>query len=86
MSMTANEDKDISKIILQYSDGSTKDIDKGFIAKVEPIEQGDQTEITFNLVNISGSDLKVMISAIVELGFKLGMFNSDESEENDDED
>lgn len=86
MSITANEGKDISKIVLCFEDGSTREIDKGFIAKIEPAEQGGQTEITFNMIGISGNDLKVIIGSMVELGLKFGMFDGGEDDEEDCDD
>jgi hypothetical protein len=75
-----SKEKDVDKITMHYTDGTTKEIDKGFIAGVTDGEEPGTENITFTMIHIAGSDLKDIVASIVELGFKLGYFNDDDNE------
>ncbi len=70
--------KDIGKIVLHYTDGTIKTVDKGFIADLIPSDDDETCEITFYMVHISGDELSNMIEGVAELGLKLGMFGGNE--------
>lgn len=78
-----SEEKDIEKIVLHYIDGSVKEVSKGFIASVTVSEKSGTEEITFDMVHISGHDLTSIVSSVMELGIKLGMFGNGEDTEDD---
>lgn len=69
--------KDIEKIVLHYTDGTTKAVNKGFIADLIPGDDGETCEITFHMVHISGVELSNMVEGIVELGLKMGLFGGE---------
>ena len=73
---------DVTKISLTYEDGTVSEISKGFVASVEQIE-GNAT-ITFTMVKMGGADLRSIVSSVIELGVKIGIFDdSEEDWEND---
>ena len=80
-----SEEKDIEKIVLHYSDGTTKEVSKGFIAGMKVDEANQQAAMTFSMVHIGGKELKYIVSGVVELGLKLGMFNDANESEDDSE-
>lgn len=76
-----NEDKDLVKITLLYDDGSSREVDKGFICSMSPSEEYDgSVEFIFNMCNVSGAELKTIIMGMVQLGERMGMFDDSESE------
>jgi hypothetical protein len=71
-------DNPIKKIIIEYEDGTARDVEKGFIADIGAVvgaEDGEEVEISFNFVNIAGKDITEVIYAVTELGLKMGVFN-----------
>ena len=70
-----NNDNSVEKITLTYSDGTTKDIDKGLVFRIKENPEKDTAEITADMVGMSGKDLFTVVQAAVELGIRLGMFN-----------
>lgn len=72
-------DRPIKGIVIEYEDGSTRNVDRGFIADVSPVfEPGeeDMVEIRFDFVNIGGKDIKEVIYSVTDLGIKLGLFDN----------
>lgn len=80
-----DNEKDIEKIVLHYTDGTIKTVDKGFIADLIPNDDGETCEITFRMVHISGDDLKEMIMSVAELGLEMGLFGGKSSGNGTDE-
>lgn len=68
-------DKNVTKIILVYEDETTSEINKGFVASVEPVEGEDSETITFTMVRMGGHDLKAIIGSVLELAGQMGMFD-----------
>lgn len=80
-----NEEKNIIKITLHYKDGSTLETNKGFICSMTPSEEEEGcTEFVFSMCNISGSDLKIIVCGMIQLGDRLGMFQKAEESEYED--
>lgn len=71
----------VKKITAEYEDGETKEIKKGFLCTMAPGDNGNVV-FSFDLVGISGRELKEIIFGVVALGDKLGLF--DERGVNDD--
>lgn len=64
----------VKKITAEYEDGETKEIKKGFLCTMAPAEDGDVT-FSFDMVNISGQELREIVFGVLALGDKLGLFN-----------
>ncbi|MVB11152.1 hypothetical protein CAFE_18580 [Caprobacter fermentans] len=76
-----NQEKDIDKIVLHYTDGSTKEVRKGFIAGITENELEETSEATFYMAHISGKDLATVVYAVMQLGIKLNLFGDLEESE-----
>ncbi len=76
-----SEDREVKNIILSYDDGSTEVIEKGFVARFIEHEDGEATA-SFDLVSMGCKDLYVIVSAMLQLGDKLGFFNKKEDDGN----
>ena len=74
-------EKEIGKIVIHYTDGSTSEISKGFIANIEDSKTEGKSTITFEMVGISGRDLVTVVEGVVQLGMRMGMFGDSESDE-----
>lgn len=66
------------KITVTYDDGSVEELDKGLAFRFEDNEDTPEREvIVAEMVNMTGRDLYTVVSAVVEMGMKLGMFGGD---------
>ena len=63
-------DKDIVKIIVEYDDGTTREVNKGFLCTLTP-PKDDSIEYTFDMLHISGAELKDVVGGMLHLGMKL---------------
>jgi hypothetical protein len=68
--------KDVEKIMVHYEDGTTKDIEKGVVFTMQDTGHGE-CSITAEMVNIAGRDLYTIVSGVIEMAYKIGMFNDD---------
>ncbi|MEG0728153.1 MAG: hypothetical protein RR420_00885 [Anaerovoracaceae bacterium] len=75
------DDVDIDKIIVKYTDGTEKEIDKGVAVSVT--KGIEENTFKMDMKNISGQDLTMLIQGFLELGIKMGMF--DRKDDVDDE-
>lgn len=69
--------KDAVKITVTYDDGTTKDLEKGLVWFLTEKPETETVEITAEMISMSGKDLYTVVSAAIEMGVKLGMFNSE---------
>ncbi len=76
-----DKDKDVDKIVLHYTDGTTKEVSKGFIAGITENELEGTSKTTFYMAHISGKDIGTVVYAVVQLGMKLGLFGKSEADE-----
>lgn len=67
-------DKTAKKIVVEYEDGSVKELEKGLVFHLGEVQENGNIEITAEMVSMSGKDLYTVVSAALELGMKLGMF------------
>lgn len=67
-------DDTVKKITVENEDGSTREIKKGFLCTMAPAEDGDGTTFSFDMVNISGRELKEIVFGVLAMGDKLGLF------------
>ncbi len=71
--MKETDQKTAVKIAVHYNDGSVEELDKGLVFRIDNKE--DHAEITADLVNMKGNDLSTIVSAAIELGARLNMFD-----------
>lgn len=70
------EDKNIKKITVEYDNGESTEITKGFIAGFSDVNEAEETvNVTFEMCNIKGKDLEMIILSVLNLADKLGMLN-----------
>lgn len=68
--------KTIKKITVEYDNGEKTKITKGFIAVFSDIDEAEETaKVTFQMCNIEGKDLEMIILSVLSLADKLGMLN-----------
>ena len=67
------KDKFVEKITIEYNNGEKQEIGKGFV--VEFSKKENSIENHYNMCNISGKELELVISSILKLGTVLGMFD-----------
>lgn len=71
-----NEEKNIKKITVEYDNGETSEITKGFIAGFSDIDESEETvHVTFEMCDITGKDLETIVFSVLSLADKLGMLN-----------
>ncbi len=76
-------DNGITKITAEYDNGEVREITKGFLCTMTPSEAG--TTFSFDMVNISGAEMKDIVFGVLSLGQRMGMFYGlVESEDNDE--
>lgn len=75
-----NQEKEVKDFAINYTDGSSVTVDKGFFCNIQE-EPGGVSNLKFELVGCSGKDLTQIVLGCVELGARLGMFDKKESEE-----
>ncbi|MFE8701043.1 hypothetical protein ACFYKX_10485 [Cytobacillus sp. FJAT-54145] len=56
------KEKDITNIVILYSDGTKEEIQKGFVAQV--VQEEDETTMKMKFVNTSGPELMDMAYAV----------------------
>lgn len=75
------EEKSVDRIIIEYEDGTTKELDCGMAISVSPsVEPEGDVNVTATMVRMKGEDLFNVIYAMVELGIKLGLFNNEKED------
>ena len=64
--------KEAKKIIIQYSDGSSVELDKGIAVHFAPsAEDPDCSVITLEMVSLSGAEIQDFIIAMVDLALRI---------------
>ena len=64
--------KEAQKIIIQYSDGSQVEMNKGIAVHFAPSEEDpDSNIITLEMVSLSGEEVQDFILAMVDLALRL---------------
>lgn len=73
------------KIIVVYDDGSAREITKGCCWNLPVEVEGDSIELSVDMVNCSGNDLALIISASMQLGYQLGLFREENVDGEEDD-
>ena len=76
------KDKDIKNFIINYEDGTSKTVEKGFFCEMRDNEDGSG-ELIFNMVDVPGIQLKRIVSGCIWLAEKMGMFEDEVENEED---
>lgn len=72
--------KDIKNITVNYDNNESKTITKGLVIDFGKLDndEGDVCDVCFNMCNIKGKDLRLIVTAVVALAQKLGMLDEKE--------
>ena len=70
------EERTAKCIHIEYEDGTVDEVAKGFAARYSECD-GKGTS-TFDLVGMSGRDLKMLVLSVIELGVELGFFREED--------
>lgn len=75
------------KIIVQYDDGSTKELTKAVAFHFEPVPGNDnQICVTADMVQVTGKDLAMIVEGVVEMAYRLGLFGGSDAGQEDEDD
>ena len=67
-----DKNKEAQKVIIQYSDGSSVELDKGIAVHFAPsAEDPDSSVITLEMVSLSGEEVQDFIIAMVDLALRI---------------
>lgn len=73
--MAKTNDPDARRIVVEYDDGSTRELEKGAVWHFEKDESEPNTmRITAELINISAKELRLIVDGAIELGARMGLF------------
>lgn len=68
--------KDIKNITVNYDNDGTKVVEKGLVIDFGKLDN-DEGDICFNMCNIKGKDLCLIVTAVVALAQELGMLDEE---------
>nr|DAS03046.1 MAG TPA: hypothetical protein [Caudoviricetes sp.] len=68
--------KDIKNITVNYDNNESKIITKGLVIDFGKLDN-DEGDVCFNMCNIKGKDLRLIVTAVVALAQKLGMLDEE---------
>lgn len=68
----------IEKVVVQYSDGTTKEITKGAVVELKHV--GNEAKLNFELTDFTYEELSILMFGILEAGVKMGIFGDDGEE------
>lgn len=80
--MNTDKDKDIKNFIINYEDGTSKTVEKGFFCEMRENEDGSD-KLSFKMVDVSGKELEKIVMGCIYLGKKMGMFEEEVENEKD---
>jgi len=69
--------KDIKNITVNYDNDDTKVVEKGLVVDFGKLDN-DEGDVCFNMCNIKGKDLRLIVNAVIALAQKLGMLDEEE--------
>lgn len=68
--------KDIKNITVNYDNDNTKVVEKGLVIDFGKLDN-DEGNVCFNMCNIKGKDLHLIVTAVVALAQELGMLDEE---------
>lgn len=69
----SQEKPDVTKIVIHYSDGIQKAVNKGCLCSMK-LNEDETCIMDFTMANISGKELEYIVMGFVHLGDELGIF------------
>lgn len=79
--MAKSNDPDAKRVVVEYDDGSTRELEKGAVWHFEKDEsEPNAMRITAELINISAKELCLIVSGAIELGMRMGLFDETATE------
>ena len=74
--MENNNEKTAKRIVIEFDDGTEKVLEKGAcISFNTESDDYDDMTVSFDFINFAGSELEMLVRAVLEVGIKLGMFD-----------
>lgn len=72
------DNRDIKNITINYENGESETLNKGLAVNfIDNVEKGT-VNVRYNMCKIKGSDLALVVQAILALADKLNMFDEEE--------
>lgn len=73
--MAKTNDSDAKRVVVEYDDGSTRELEKGAVWHFEKDEsKPNAMQLTAELINISAKELCLIVKGAIELGARMGLF------------
>lgn len=69
------KERNVKNIVINYDNGESEVLDKGFAVNLESTDDSEKTEIQCRMCNMRGCDLELVVSSVLALADKLGMFS-----------
>lgn len=69
--------KGVKNITVNYDNGETETLNKGVVIDFGKLDN-DEGDVCFNMCNIKGKDLRLIVTAVVALAQELGMLDEEE--------
>ncbi len=76
-----NKEKNIEKITVEYDTEDRRVVEKGVIMSFEHNNDKDTDTVIFDMCHITGHDLRLLVSAVIEMADRLGMLDGLEVDE-----
>ncbi|WMI81929.1 hypothetical protein [Anaerotignum sp. MB30-C6] len=76
-----SEESTVKNITLTYDDGTTEIVAKGLVTRFIEHDDGETTA-SFDMVSIAGKDLYMVVTAMLQLGYKIGYFSKEGDDDN----
>lgn len=72
-------ERSVEDIILLYDDGTVKRLDKGMVIhfkdKNPETDKENEIGMTFDLLEMKGQDLGLVVTSVLQFGMEMGMFD-----------
>lgn len=75
-------EKDIKNFVINFTDGTSSTVDKGFFVKFTENDD-NTTTVQFNVVGCSEKDLKTIVLSCIRMGEALDMFEDADDPDNE---
>lgn len=70
--------KNIKNITVNYDNDDTEVVEKGLVIDFGKLDlDNDEGDVCFNMCNIKGKDLRLIVTAVVALAQELGMLDEE---------
>lgn len=80
----AKSDREVTGITITYSDGTSKPITKGLAFYETPNEEEGFVDLNFEFLDMSGADMKKVVSAFVQFAYESGLIGQPDEEVDED--